>query len=785
MVEICLDAVGGDAFPSDLFLSMRVGESQKFSRASKPSRVFKFPSNAIGDKRFGKLEIYRRIGMCSIGIEADKMPGIHEVSVDVDDTRVLEGAMKYHLQLVAPGGKAAKAPAEPAAAPKENEAVSAKVAVAQEYLQKHQIELRLSDAMQALMHHRPEDPASFLAQRFLRGCGVTKRIDEAGNNTSADAIAKHSPAAEKSVATVADVATDKPAEPPAEAVEKHAEEHLTPPQEAAAERPTEAPDEAVQPPLPEAVTPEPPAGPPAHLPPASTAGEEQDAEPAASPEQAALLLANAKAGLAAGTDEEILSFLKALPPGTLQKLSEGCRMNTSGEVTSFEDSAKAGLASSDAEVAAFLQGLEADTLKKLIEACKTTGAPREAPSMLAAAKAGLAGSVSEEVVGFLLGLEQATVAKLSKVVAQSEAHCLDQAPSMLAAAKAGLADSVSEDVVGFLLGLEQATVAKLSKVVAQSEAHCLDQGDVGPAAPAAAESPGLLQSASAALEGAAEADLIAFLQGLQPATLQRLAKGCQSTVPEPCAAETKARTIGQAVATAIGSSSHTEMVAFLQDLPTAELTRIATVSQSGTSKAEVEADITMEEMKQEVRDVLSKGVGSGKLEEVLSNNTERETGANAAGQAGEAQSPDAGLQRQESCASTQVGLVRQMSAEDEVSTLRHKFKNSLSSAVEDSGKTFQCIQRGKQAHDAAAKLLLLDARGALDASVKAKPASEPEQAAQQPPATPMAEKTAANAVSDAVDAEVAPTAGTEVASIDAATAPQEEQPGDAPAASPQ
>eukprot|EP00929_Paragymnodinium_shiwhaense_P077364 TRINITY_DN3982_c0_g1_i24.p1 TRINITY_DN3982_c0_g1~~TRINITY_DN3982_c0_g1_i24.p1 ORF type:complete len:688 (-),score=166.57 TRINITY_DN3982_c0_g1_i24:547-2610(-) len=626
MVEICLDAVGGDAFPSDLFLSMRVGESQKFSRASKPSRVFKFPSNAIGDKRFGKLEIYRRIGMCSIGIEADKMPGIHEVSVDVDDTRVLEGAMKYHLQLVAPGGKAAKAPAEPAAAPKENEAVSAKVAVAQEYLQKHQIELRLSDAMQALMHHRPEDPASFLAQRFLRGCGVTKRIDEAGNNTSADAIAKHSPAAEKSVATVADVATDKPAEPPAEAVEKHAEEHLTPPQEAAAERPTEAPDEAVQPPLPEAVTPEPPAGPPAHLPPASTAGEEQ----------AALLLANAKAGLAAGTDEEILSFLKALPPGTLQKLSEGCRMNTSGEVTSFEDSAKAGLASSDAEVAAFLQGLEADTLKKLIEACKTTGAPREAPSMLAAAKAGLAGSVSEEVVGFLLGLEQATVAKLSKVVAQSEAHCLDQAPSMLAAAKAGLADSVSEDVVGFLLGLEQATVAKLSKVVAQSEAHCLDQGDVGPAAPAAAESPGLLQSASAALEGAAEADLIAFLQGLQPATLQRLAKGCQSTVPEPCAAETKARTIGQAVATAIGSSSHTEMVAFLQDLPTAELTRIATVSQSGTSKAEVEADITMEEMKQEVRDVLSKGVGSGKLEEVLSNNTERETGANAAGQAGEA-----------------------------------------------------------------------------------------------------------------------------------------------------
>eukprot|EP00929_Paragymnodinium_shiwhaense_P077366 TRINITY_DN3982_c0_g1_i3.p1 TRINITY_DN3982_c0_g1~~TRINITY_DN3982_c0_g1_i3.p1 ORF type:complete len:746 (-),score=204.87 TRINITY_DN3982_c0_g1_i3:216-2453(-) len=745
MVEICLDAVGGDAFPSDLFLSMRVGESQKFSRASKPSRVFKFPSNAIGDKRFGKLEIYRRIGMCSIGIEADKMPGIHEVSVDVDDTRVLEGAMKYHLQLVAPGGKAAKAPAEPAAAPKENEAVSAKVAVAQEYLQKHQIELRLSDAMQALMHHRPEDPASFLAQRFLRGCGVTKRIDEAGNNTSADAIAKHSPAAEKSVATVADVATDKPAEPPAEAVEKHAEEHLTPPQEAAAERPTEAPDEAVQPPLPEAVTPEPPAGPPAHLPPASTAGEEQ----------AALLLANAKAGLAAGTDEEILSFLKALPPGTLQKLSEGCRMNTSGEVTSFEDSAKAGLASSDAEVAAFLQGLEADTLKKLIEACKTTGAPREAPSMLAAAKAGLAGSVSEEVVGFLLGLEQATVAKLSKVVAQSEAHCLDQAPSMLAAAKAGLADSVSEDVVGFLLGLEQATVAKLSKVVAQSEAHCLDQGDVGPAAPAAAESPGLLQSASAALEGAAEADLIAFLQGLQPATLQRLAKGCQSTVPEPCAAETKARTIGQAVATAIGSSSHTEMVAFLQDLPTAELTRIATVSQSGTSKAEVEADITMEEMKQEVRDVLSKGVGSGKLEEVLSNNTERETGANAAGQAGE------------------------------VSTLRHKFKNSLSSAVEDSGKTFQCIQRGKQAHDAAAKLLLLDARGALDASVKAKPASEPEQAAQQPPATPMAEKTAANAVSDAVDAEVAPTAGTEVASIDAATAPQEEQPGDAPAASPQ
>jgi len=71
-----------DTLSPDLFVSIRVGELQKFSKLA-ASKVFKFPKSAVDGKRIGKMDIFKRVGSANIGIAPDTYGSGREVSFEL------------------------------------------------------------------------------------------------------------------------------------------------------------------------------------------------------------------------------------------------------------------------------------------------------------------------------------------------------------------------------------------------------------------------------------------------------------------------------------------------------------------------------------------------------------------------------------------------------------------------------------------------------------------------------------------------------------------------------
>jgi len=274
MVDISLQAVDGDSLPKDLFLSLRVGEQQKFSKAN-CSRTYKFPSSA--DRRYGKLELYRRVGVSSVSLDGESFQGAHEMAIQVEDERIPNKEVKYRFclggsaSLPSPTNEAAQAQPEPA---KQTSTKETKVVQAREYLQQHQLEQRLSEAMQAVLRERPEDPAAFIAQKLQSKAGVLKKVEEPVSTTvpeppkqepKAKAAAPQStPSAPAPVDSVPPAKATAPASTPAPAAPVPAP---APAEPKAAKAPVEAPKaqvkEAAPAPTPKPAAPAAPAAPPA------------------------------------------------------------------------------------------------------------------------------------------------------------------------------------------------------------------------------------------------------------------------------------------------------------------------------------------------------------------------------------------------------------------------------------------------------------------------------------------------------------------------------------------
>lgn len=207
MVDINLEAVDASSLPQDLYLSLRVGDSQKFAKASH-ARNYKFAT--AGERRHAKLELYRRVGVTSFSIDSGKLQGTHELTLPVDDSRIAGGQVAYRLKLdgAVPEAHQAPAPAPaPAVTEEKTKSINDKVAQAKEYLAKHQLEQRLAEAMQAVLRERPEDPAAFIAQRLNSGAGMMKKVEE-----PAPAVVEEKPAATPApVETAPPAATRAPA----------------------------------------------------------------------------------------------------------------------------------------------------------------------------------------------------------------------------------------------------------------------------------------------------------------------------------------------------------------------------------------------------------------------------------------------------------------------------------------------------------------------------------------------------------------------------------------------
>jgi len=175
MVEIGLEPLDAEQLPKDLYLSLRVGEQQKFSRAS-AAKAYKFAQSTVGERRFAKVEMYKRVGVCSVPIDPEKVQGTHEITVPMNEGT---DEVRYRISLDPSSGEGKPANAQPPA-----KDMTAKVSAAREYLDKHQLEHRLAEAMQAVLRERPEDPGAFLAQRLCSGAGVMRKVSDARAKTA-------------------------------------------------------------------------------------------------------------------------------------------------------------------------------------------------------------------------------------------------------------------------------------------------------------------------------------------------------------------------------------------------------------------------------------------------------------------------------------------------------------------------------------------------------------------------------------------------------------------------
>eukprot|EP00933_Yihiella_yeosuensis_P028989 TRINITY_DN22734_c0_g4_i3.p1 TRINITY_DN22734_c0_g4~~TRINITY_DN22734_c0_g4_i3.p1 ORF type:complete len:430 (-),score=103.47 TRINITY_DN22734_c0_g4_i3:154-1443(-) len=157
MVELRLEQVEDGSMPKDCFLSVRMGDIQKISRLG-ASRIYRFPQ-ATG-RRQSKIEVFQRIGVLNMDIDSAASTS-QEVSINCQDTGFGKLSMKVGINT---GGKNEEPhPESP------GKKAPAKVKAAKEYLGKHNLEGRLSEAMQAVLRERPEDPASYMAALLMGG----------------------------------------------------------------------------------------------------------------------------------------------------------------------------------------------------------------------------------------------------------------------------------------------------------------------------------------------------------------------------------------------------------------------------------------------------------------------------------------------------------------------------------------------------------------------------------------------------------------------------------------
>jgi len=153
-----LESIEDGGMPKDCFLSVRVGETQKLSRLA-ASRMYHFPKS--GERRFGKIEVFRRIGTCNVDVDPSNKD-LREVVINCMDAGFGTLGLKVS---VTKDGKPDSTSEE--VAPVEGKKEGSKVKAAKEYLSKHSLEVRLSEAMQAVLRERPEDPAEYLAAKLL------------------------------------------------------------------------------------------------------------------------------------------------------------------------------------------------------------------------------------------------------------------------------------------------------------------------------------------------------------------------------------------------------------------------------------------------------------------------------------------------------------------------------------------------------------------------------------------------------------------------------------------
>eukprot|EP00927_Polykrikos_kofoidii_P047241 TRINITY_DN4134_c0_g6_i1.p1 TRINITY_DN4134_c0_g6~~TRINITY_DN4134_c0_g6_i1.p1 ORF type:complete len:439 (+),score=77.90 TRINITY_DN4134_c0_g6_i1:78-1319(+) len=164
MADIFLGMDESEPVMKDLFVALKIGDTQKFSKAS-AGKMYKFTEKSVGERRFGKLEIYKRVGVHSVAIAPELVKGAAEFSVSVSD--LSSDQLKFYMEVNPGEGVEAKKPP-----PEGYKNTAERAQEVKDYLEKHQLEMRLSEAMQCALREKPADPGAFIAEKLSSRVGM-------------------------------------------------------------------------------------------------------------------------------------------------------------------------------------------------------------------------------------------------------------------------------------------------------------------------------------------------------------------------------------------------------------------------------------------------------------------------------------------------------------------------------------------------------------------------------------------------------------------------------------
>lgn len=151
----CADAMGAE----DCFLSVRVGNIQKLTKLT-ASHSYSFPSSS--DRRYGKIEVFRRIGTCALNIDST-VSNKKEVTMACEDVL---GNLRFNIAIDSQREDESSHPKK----------IHPKVAAAKEYLDKHGLENQLSEIMREVLKEQPENPHEIFAAKLLSGPAAPMKL---------------------------------------------------------------------------------------------------------------------------------------------------------------------------------------------------------------------------------------------------------------------------------------------------------------------------------------------------------------------------------------------------------------------------------------------------------------------------------------------------------------------------------------------------------------------------------------------------------------------------------
>eukprot|EP00441_Pelagodinium_beii_P016249 CAMPEP_0197657260 /NCGR_PEP_ID=MMETSP1338-20131121/44524_1 /TAXON_ID=43686 ORGANISM="Pelagodinium beii, Strain RCC1491" /NCGR_SAMPLE_ID=MMETSP1338 /ASSEMBLY_ACC=CAM_ASM_000754 /LENGTH=218 /DNA_ID=CAMNT_0043233593 /DNA_START=40 /DNA_END=692 /DNA_ORIENTATION=+ len=156
-MEIRLDAADPQQMPpKDTFVALRIGDVQKQSRFTS-SRTYRFPHPGDYRADFGRIEVFQRVGHVTVSFENVSKNEDIEVPCELGDLK----SLKLRMGMNREGQK----PVTPST---KQRTAKARLDAAQKYLVNHHLEEILADAMREVLHEKPSDPHSFLANQIMK-----------------------------------------------------------------------------------------------------------------------------------------------------------------------------------------------------------------------------------------------------------------------------------------------------------------------------------------------------------------------------------------------------------------------------------------------------------------------------------------------------------------------------------------------------------------------------------------------------------------------------------------